>query len=40
MIPLRLMVLVGAAALFGCATIVNDSHIPVSFTFSDGSEGS
>lgn len=26
-------------ALAGCATIVNDSHIPLSVTFSDGSAG-
>ena len=26
-------------AVSGCATIVNDSHIPVSFALSDGSEG-
>jgi len=27
------------ASLGGCATIVNDSHIPVTVSFSDGSEG-
>jgi len=25
---------------FGCATIVNDANIPITFSFSDGSEGS
>ena len=34
----------GAIAIFssfltGCATLVNDSHIPVAFSFSDGSKG-
>jgi len=28
-----------AFSMTGCATIVNDSHIPVSASFSDGSDG-
>lgn len=28
-----------AVTLSGCATIVNDADIPLSFTFSDGSAG-
>lgn len=40
MASLRTFALVAAVMVSGCATIVNDSHIPVSFTFSDGSEGS
>ncbi|MGB0733562.1 MAG: hypothetical protein ACPGPF_07345 [Pontibacterium sp.] len=27
------------AIISGCATIVNDSHIPIAFSFSDGSPG-
>ncbi len=27
------------ATLSGCATITNDSHIPIAFSFSDGSSG-
>ena len=34
------LIFVCAATIFGgCATIVNDSHIPVDFVFSDGSTG-
>lgn len=33
--------LIASSLLFlvGCATIVNDAYIPLTFTFSDGSEG-
>ena len=31
--------LLALTSLVGCATIVNDSHIPVTATFSDGSSG-
>jgi len=31
--------LLAAAVLSGCATIVNDSNIPLTFSFSDGSAG-
>lgn len=34
-----LIVLVSAIFLPSCATIVNDANIPITFTFSDGSEG-
>jgi hypothetical protein len=33
-------VIIAAAFLSGCATIVNDPMIPMTFTFSDGSNGS
>ena len=31
--------IVAAMLLAGCATIVNDAHIPLTFSFSDGSSG-
>lgn len=31
--------LLALSSLVGCATIVNDSHIPLTATFSDGSSG-
>lgn len=34
-----LPIILGAAVLSGCATIVNDPTIPMTFTFSDGSNG-
>lgn len=33
------LALLAAVTLSGCATIVNDANIPLSFTFSDGSAG-
>lgn len=33
------LTLLAALSLSGCATIVNDANIPLSFTFSDGSAG-
>jgi hypothetical protein len=33
------LALLAALTLSGCATIVNDANIPLSFTFSDGSAG-
>lgn len=33
------LALFAALTLSGCATIVNDANIPLSFTFSDGSAG-
>ena len=33
------LTLLAALTLSGCATIVNDANIPLSFTFSDGSAG-
>lgn len=33
------LALVAGTLLSGCATIVNDSHIPLSMSFSDGSAG-
>jgi len=36
---LHLAFAVSVLFLSGCATIVNDSHIPLTFTFSDGSSG-
>ena len=33
------LALLAAVTLSGCATIVNDPNIPLSFTFSDGSAG-
>ena len=35
-----LIIIVGAIWLSGCATIVNDSNIPLTISFSDGSSGS
>lgn len=35
----RISTAVALVLLGGCATIVNDSHIPVTVSFSDGSEG-
>lgn len=34
-----LIILVSAIFLPSCATIANDANIPITFTFSDGSEG-
>ena len=39
MIYKKLFALVLCLTLFNCATIVNDANIPVSLSFSDGSEG-
>ena len=39
MIYKKLFALVFCLTLFNCATIVNDANIPVSLSFSDGSEG-
>jgi len=35
----KIFTLLALSSLVGCATIVNDSHIPVTATFSDGSSG-
>jgi len=35
----RLFVFAGVMAISGCATIVNDANIPLTMSFSDGSEG-
>ena len=35
----KLLILLLSVSSFGCATIVNDPNIPLSFTFSDGSTG-
>lgn len=36
---LTLTVAFSALTITGCATLVNDSHIPLAFNFSDGSSG-
>jgi len=35
----KILALIALTTLAGCATLVNDSHIPVTATFSDGSDG-
>jgi len=35
----KLLVMVSAVLLSSCASIVNDANIPLTFSFSDGSEG-
>ena len=35
----KLLMLLSITAISGCATIVNDPNVPVSLSFSDGSEG-
>ncbi|MEH6626288.1 MAG: hypothetical protein V7739_07585 [Motiliproteus sp.] len=35
----KLLALTGVMAISGCATIVNDANIPLTMSFSDGSEG-
>lgn len=34
-----LMITVASLMLSGCATLVNDSHVPIAMSFSDGSSG-
>lgn len=36
----KLFAFAGIAVISGCATIVNDANIPLTISFSDGSEGS
>ena len=35
----KILIVVSALLLSGCATIVNDANVPVSLSFADGSEG-
>jgi|TARA_B110000211_G_scaffold231199_1_gene292355 hypothetical protein len=35
----RLKLILLSMTLVSCATLVNDAHIPVSLSFSDGSDG-
>ena len=34
-----IVLLIGTLSLFGCSTIVNDSHLPINLSFSDNSGG-
>ena len=34
-----IILLIGTISLFGCSTIVNDSHLPINLSFSDNSGG-
>jgi len=35
----KILIMISALLLSGCATIVNDANVPVTLSFSDGSEG-
>ena len=36
----KLLTFFAAISIFGCATIINDSHVHVAFSFSNGKNGS